>query len=283
MELHARNCRIIHILWKPFSVVLSKTNTTAVTGYAVIHPFASFILLSNNKFISTLALLGNDVFVRRCDGIIYKHTLIYDRSIEWLSQKHVLYSMIIAVPFVFLTLIPSILLALYPTRIYSKYLSRCLSARKRLAITAFAEALHQCYKDGLNGSRDYRGLLSLFLVFFQCTRKLFQGMGYDTYHSEALSAFILCFIFSYVQPCKLAIANFSLGFYFLAFGFLYTAQSLWLYQLWTATDALELSIVIPPLLSHILAFGWAGYMLVCRILRCLWHGYRHKFTVSYIN
>ena len=125
MELHARNCRIIHILWKPFSVVLSKTNTTAVTGYAVIHPFASFILLSNNKFISTLALLGNDVFVRRCDGIIYKHTLIYDRSIEWFSQKHVLYSMIIAVPFVFLTLIPSILLAHKDIQQVSFKVSKC--------------------------------------------------------------------------------------------------------------------------------------------------------------
>ncbi|CAI8009090.1 hypothetical protein GBAR_LOCUS6154 [Geodia barretti] len=39
-----------------------------------------------------------------------------------------------------------------------RYLSRFLSARKRLAITAFAEALHSCFKDGLNGTRDYRAL-----------------------------------------------------------------------------------------------------------------------------
>ena len=41
MELHARNCRIIHILWKPFSIILNKTKTTAVTGDAVIQAFAS--------------------------------------------------------------------------------------------------------------------------------------------------------------------------------------------------------------------------------------------------
>ena len=35
-------------------------------------------------------------------------------------------------------------------------LSRFLSTRKQLAITAFAEALHSCFKDGLNGTHDYR-------------------------------------------------------------------------------------------------------------------------------
>ena len=45
MELHARYCRIIHILWKPFSIILNKTNTTAVTGDAVIQ---AFIFLSSH-------------------------------------------------------------------------------------------------------------------------------------------------------------------------------------------------------------------------------------------
>ena len=51
-------------------------------------------------------------------------------------------------------LLPSLLLCVYPTRMY-RYLSRFVSSRKRLAITAFVEALHNCFKDG---TRDYRML-----------------------------------------------------------------------------------------------------------------------------
>ena len=53
MELHARNYRIIHILWRPFSFILNKINITTVTSDAVVHAFASFILLSNiNAYIT---------------------------------------------------------------------------------------------------------------------------------------------------------------------------------------------------------------------------------------
>ena len=66
-----------------------------------------------------------------------------------------------------ISVIPSVLLCIYPTRVY-RYLSRFLSARKRLAITAFAEALHSCFKDGLNGTRDYRALAGaqFFFILF---------------------------------------------------------------------------------------------------------------------
>ena len=47
MELHARNYRIVGILWKPFKIILSKANITEVTGDAVFHAFASHIFLSN--------------------------------------------------------------------------------------------------------------------------------------------------------------------------------------------------------------------------------------------
>ena len=47
MELHARNYRIVGILWKPFKIILSKANITAVTSDAVFRAFASFIFLSN--------------------------------------------------------------------------------------------------------------------------------------------------------------------------------------------------------------------------------------------
>ena len=153
MELHARNYRIVVILWKPFNIILSKANILAVTSDAVFHAFASFIFLSNISVMFTAYQVVNFVVVRNSTGHFQKRNLYTDPTVEW--NTNIPYLLFAAVFFVFISLIPSLLLCIYPTRLY-RYLSRFLSARKRLAITAFAEALHSCFKDGLNGTRDYR-------------------------------------------------------------------------------------------------------------------------------
>ena len=163
MELHAKNCRVTQILWVPFSIILKKTNINAVTGDAVIHAFASFIFLSNASVYTTMANVVSDVLVHREDSSVYKHSVFLHPSVEFLGNTHIKYLLIGLMPLIFLTLIPSLFHIVYPTRIYG-YLSRCISGRKRLAITAFAEALQVCFKDGLNGTRDYRALAGLITL-----------------------------------------------------------------------------------------------------------------------
>ena len=192
MELHARNCRIIHILWKPFSIILNKTNTTAVTGDAVIQAFASFIFLSSNNIYYVLVSVNVNNEIVDMHGNLYETALYFDPTITYLSHQHVLYAL---VPVVFLTFIPSVLLILYPTRLYSRYLSRCLSARIRLAITTFAEALHKCFKDGLNGTRT--GWLTFHWSYhLLLNQKSFAGDFISSsirhYCSLHCSVFVLC-------------------------------------------------------------------------------------------
>ena len=129
-----------------------------------------------------------------------------------------------AVILIILSLILSLLLCIYPTRLY-RYLSRFLSARKRLAITAFAEALHSCFKDGLNGTHDYRALAEAtffgFLIFgaiqyfslsivFRVPSQIVKIVLWMT---------LVCVV-SYVKPCKSAVAKISLNFHMIMFGIL---------------------------------------------------------------
>ena len=283
MKLHTKNCRIIHILWKPFSIILKKTKTTAVTGDAVIQAFALFILLSNAKAFLLIIIFDYDALVRRMDGSIYKHVLVSDPNIEMFSQTYFILMTILSLPVIFLTLIPSILLIIYPTRIYSRYLSKCLSARKKLAITTFAEALHSCFKDGLNGTRDYRslaGLPPLIPVMMFCYR-------YSYYPSDvfySLFALVMCFLVSFIQPCKTSIANFSLGFLFVVLGVVCITQYLWLNTL-THTKPLVLGYIISFLLPHVLMLGWASYKLAHFMKRKLIHiGQRfNPYHYSFVN
>ena len=163
MELHARNYRIIHILCKPFNLILNKINITAVTGDAVVHAFATFILLTNFNIYSIAHDVTNTMNVYRDDNSVYKTVLYIDPTIDSYSPKHIVYILLVGATAIIVTLIPSLLLCIYPTRLY-RYLSQFISTRKRLAITAFAEALHKCFKDGLKDTRDYRAYAGLLIL-----------------------------------------------------------------------------------------------------------------------
>ena len=262
MELHARNYRIVGILWKPFNFILSKANMTAVTSDAVFHTFSSFIFLSNISVLFTTYQMVNFVNVWNSTGHFQKQVLYPDPTAEW--NTSVPYVLIAAVVFLFFSLIPSLLLCIYPTRLY-RYLSRFLSARKRLAITAISEALHSCFKDGLNGTRDYRALAgaTLFFALLLGSINYFLGILVDISHLivQTVLWMIMACIVSYVKPCKSAVANISLSFHMTMIGILNCTAYLWEFDLSVETYTLELMLIVTFLSSHILVGVWAGYTL----------------------
>ena len=283
MELHARNYRIIHILWKPFSFLANKLKITSVTSDAVIHAFATFILLS----ASTLTFNTINVFcvnsVRKStDETVHKVILFYDPTITAYSHEHILYGVLAVVPFILLVLIPSLLLCVYPTRIYG-CLSRVVSGRKRLAITAFVEALNNCFKDGLNGTRDYRALAGLFLNYGLVAMCIFSIAEFTGYSNNVAPAFTLIFIsllISYVRPCKSTIANLSLSYHHIMPGILSLAVHLWTNDLSTGTETLEMTFIIIPVISHVLVFMWAAYTLTHRIMKHFGYHFNCKLALT---
>ena len=263
MELHARNYTIVGILWKPFKIILNKANMTAVTGDAVFHAFASFIFLSNTSVMFTVNEIVNFVTVWNSTGHFQKRVLYTDPTVEWnTSVPYVLMSAVILIIF---TLIPSLLLFIYPTRLY-RYLSRFLSARKRLAITAFAEALHSCFKDGLNGTCDYRALAGVtlfgFLVYIAIQYfSVSIALKVPLLIVKIVPWMILVCIVSYVKPCKSPVANISLSFHMTMAGIFKCTTYLWEFDLSVETYTLELMFIVTFLSPHILVAVWAGYSL----------------------
>ena len=275
MELHARNCRVIHTLWKPFSIILDKTAITAVTNKSVIHAFASFIFLANSYVLTTFTSLFEDVNIYREDGNMYQHSILLDPTLEWLGNYHIQLVIVSSVPLFIFTLLPSLLYVIYPTRIY-EYLSRSISARKRLAITAFTEALQSCFKDGLNGTRDYRplpGLIPVFVLIHLVSREILTtGFGWSPGVASAFNEMFTGCVVLYLQPFKQAIGSISTGFHFMLFSILSLIKYWWTNES-ELTETLVLALVMIYLLPHVLVCTWAGYMLVqCIIRQCgCWH------------
>ena len=270
MELHARNVRLIHIVWKPFHIILNKLHVTTINSDAVLHAFASFIFLSSTTNAFRVFVLFHETkMYSNIVNYTIQSTVYIDPTINYFSNQHIIYLLISLITTVVLVLIPSLLLCIYPTRIYRSF-SRVINARKRLAITAFAEALHNGFKDGLNGTRDYRS--SAGLVIFGTA---FYGLITSTVHNilsvyvglfiSVSTFFVLSLLVSYIRPCKSTIANFSLSYHLMMFGILVMGGYLWMNNLPADTESLELTFIVVPVISHVLVFLWIEYTLTQHI------------------
>jgi len=70
------------------------------------------------------------------------------------------------------------LLLCYPTKLFRKCSSYC-RLRRWQALHVFVEKFQGCYKDGVNGTKDFRPLAGLYLV----VRIALTTVGYIEYHS----------------------------------------------------------------------------------------------------
>ena len=269
MELHARNYRIIHILCKPFVLVLNKINITVVISDSVIHAFATVILMCSTNIVYalyTLTQMTNAILITNSTVSSYRNILYFDLTVVFYSRDHILYLVLAAIPTLFLVLIPAVLLCVYPTSLYAHH-SQFISARKRLAITAFAEALHKCFKDGLNGTRDYRGFAGLVISavpVYTIITYLLWSLVTPNYRRELICGYCLlvtALLLLFSRPCKSMIANISLIYHSAMLGVIFITIYLWENDFYIPTRRLELKFIIIPFISHVLVLIWAGYSI----------------------
>jgi hypothetical protein len=105
--------------------------------------------------------------------------------------------------------LPTLLLCLYPTRIFRKLLFRFLSLRWQHAVSAFIDTFQGHYKDGTNGTRDYRAASSIHLLVISQTLYMSAGQVRKPHTLEyAQPGFVIMSLFyALVRPCKQEYAN----------------------------------------------------------------------------
>ena len=261
IHLHSRQYVIV-ILFKPLGFILKLTNGKAITSDAVIRTFVSFLFLSPTKMFFVFVTIIEPVPVfSSISGSVYKKVLYSDPSIEFYSREHLLYYLLALIQCLFLVFLPSLLLFLYPTRLY-RWMSQFISVRKQLAITTFVEALNHGFKDGLNGTRDYRALAGFLIVGFPTFSLLLWGIAIFAGGSSTLLAGPwLSFLLIYFRPFKSTIANMSVGFYFVLLPIFLIAYEYWELR---GTSLWQMFSFLLPI-SHVPVLLWALYNLVCHI------------------
>ena len=130
---------------------------------SIIDVFATFLLLSDMGLLSESFDLLVPTKVFDVDGSTVGYYLYYDATVEWFGKEHLPYAILALAVVFFLILLPMMLLLLYPMRCFQRCLTHCRLQSHALQI--FSDAFQGCYKDGTEGTRDYRYFAAVYLIY----------------------------------------------------------------------------------------------------------------------
>ena len=164
IKLHDCNFRPVVWLWKPFSRHFVHLRRRWDSTASIINAFTTFLLLSFSKILFVSFTLLYTFHIRYNYGdISSKCVLYYDPTIGCHTQEFAIFAAIAGCVFVIFIICPTILFILYPTRLFRKCVS-CCGFRRWHALHMFVESFQGQYKDGTNGTRDFRMVSASFLI-----------------------------------------------------------------------------------------------------------------------
>ena len=164
VELYARDCRLIVWLWKPFRRCLAFVLKRTELNFSLVHAFSSFLLLSYSKilFVSYQLLIPANLYDPK--GQVVGQTMVYyDASIGYFGSTHLPFALLAIFVLCVFVVLPALVLLLYPTRAFQR--SLCCCRVRWHALHAFADTFNGYYKNGTEGTRDYRYFAGLYFMF----------------------------------------------------------------------------------------------------------------------
>ena len=202
IELHARNCRLLVWLWKPFCFLCVRFRQAWKAQTSIVDAFAAFILLSYVKIVRISLLLVTFSPVYFEDSSHFFRVVNYDPTVIYLSHEHAPFWCLGAFCFLTFGLMPPVLLTLYQFKFFQRCLSRFKMNRNGLRI--FMDAYQGCYKDGKNGGPDRRYFGGLYFIFRLVVFAIFDTTNeVSPTYSLLLVAFIVFgLITAIIQPYK---------------------------------------------------------------------------------
>ena len=220
IELHARGFKVIVYCWKPFHPCFARIRRNWSSSDTVIHAFASLMFLSftSLNYNAHQLLSSTSIFISNSTHPLKSNVLINAPNIPVHRPKYIYYPVIALILVFFLGVLPTLLLLLYPIRMFRVRLQRCCSQRWLIRLNTFVETFQGSFKDGCNGTRDFRivpGVIGCLILLLAAVSCLVHGSHYGNYFIPAvmMCLALLSVLSAYIKPCKSSIANLSLTFH----------------------------------------------------------------------
>ena len=125
----------------------------------------TFVFLAYSKLLCTSVnlILGVQSYDTKGDIVLDSTVLFYDPSVKFFHSEHIPYAVLALSVIVVFVLLPPLLLLLYPTRLFRKCLNCCGFQRWDI-LYLIADVFQGWYKDGTDGTPDYRALSALYML-----------------------------------------------------------------------------------------------------------------------
>ena len=114
--------------------------------------------------------------------------LFYDPSVRFFHSEHIPYAILALSVIVVFVLLPPLLLLVYPTQLFRKCLNWCGFQRWDI-LHLIADAFHGWYKDGTEGTPDYRALSTLYMLLRIAFGGIFISL-IDCWHDNILVLYV---------------------------------------------------------------------------------------------
>jgi len=209
IKLHDNNFRPVVWLWKPFHRHFVHFRRRWDSTASIINAFTTFLLLSFSKILFVSFTLLYSFPIKYNFDISGTYVLYYDTTVIYNTPEYSIFAAIAGCVLAIFIISPTIILILYPTRLFRKCVS-CCGFRRWHALHMFVESFQGQYKDGTNGTRDYRVVSASFLILRILAMATFLNRHYSYYTSSGTQCFLFastsCF-YALVRPYKLNFRN----------------------------------------------------------------------------
>ena len=163
IELHARGCRVLVWLWRPFHRCCVRFSRVMDIQSSIIKAFATFLLLSYVKLLNATLdiLIPVQIYYANPNKDGSGWYVYYDASYQYFSKDHLPYALLGISLFLMFGLCPLVLLIVYPMSCFQRY---CYGA-SNYALHIFIDAFQGHYKDGTEpGTHDCRWFAGIYFL-----------------------------------------------------------------------------------------------------------------------
>ena len=209
IELHASNCRLLVCLWRPVHKSFMRLHRNVSPRTTLVDAFVTSLILSYSRFVFISLILLRPTPLYTPDGGIAKLVVYVDGSLDYFSTHHLPY---VVLGFAFLlifNILPVTFLFAYPTTTFQKLIGR--SGRLVCILHPFADAFQGCYKNGTNGTRDYRyfaGIYLLLRIIVSISNKMTFDFGsVTTWIIPSVIFLVTALLFANLRPYRRDIFN----------------------------------------------------------------------------
>ncbi len=161
IKWYERNFRPVMWLWKPIEWCFARIQVQWDARASIVEVFATFLILSYVKVLSTSfdILVPTRVFTMDGRSRLF---LFYNASIEYFGEEHRPYAILAMLFTLLFNILPLLLLLLYPLRSFQRCLNCC--RLRSITLMIFMDAFMGHFKDGTNGSRDCRYFAGIYFL-----------------------------------------------------------------------------------------------------------------------